>query len=334
MTGKRCKHGLNNRKQGQKMNKQVLEVGRINLRGNVFDHGWFEHIKLKNGKPNMVAIAILGEVFYWYKPTEVRDEETNEIHYKQKFKADMLQKSYQQLADAFGFTKRQVKDACDYLKEKELLHIEFRTITVNGTKLNNVMYVEPKTENIKAISKLYMPQNVTGSYDETEHPPTVERNRVPRQNGTPSYDKTEQAPTVERGTNTESTTKNSTQSSTETTTTTNSAGGGASHNVGIADIISFWENNGFGINNTNAKNTLLDYVNEGFTYEVLLKALVIASEQGKTNLAYVKGILLKWEQNEVFTLDKVEAYNKQKGAGKNAKNSNAADEAKKYDLPF
>ena len=40
----------------------------------------------------MVAITILSEIFYWYKPTEIKDERTNEIQYKQKFKADKLQK--------------------------------------------------------------------------------------------------------------------------------------------------------------------------------------------------------------------------------------------------
>ena len=87
------------------MNNKVLQIGQINFRGNVIDHGWFKTLTLENGKPNIVAITILGEIVYWYKPTEIRSEEFNQIQYKQKFKADMLQKNYQQLADSFGFTK-------------------------------------------------------------------------------------------------------------------------------------------------------------------------------------------------------------------------------------
>ena len=54
------------------MNNKVLQIGQINFRGNVIDHGWFKTLTLDNGKPNIVAITILGEIVYWYKPTEVR----------------------------------------------------------------------------------------------------------------------------------------------------------------------------------------------------------------------------------------------------------------------
>ncbi|PGT36460.1 DNA replication protein DnaD [Bacillus anthracis] len=181
------------------MNNNVMEIARINLRGNTMDQGWFKHLTLDNGKPYMVAISVLSEVFYWYKPTELRDEETNEIRYKQKFKADKLQKSYIQLAETFGFTKRQVKDACDYLKSKGLIVIEFRTIIVNGIRCNNVMFIEPVPQEIMKISILY------------QYPITLERKRVPRSNVPPSHIKTEEAPTLERGTNTEITTKITTE---------------------------------------------------------------------------------------------------------------------------
>lgn len=76
--------------------------------------------------------------------------------------------------------KRQVKDACDYLKDRRLVHIEFRTIFVNGTRCNNVMFIEPIPEEIQKISILYW---------ENGTPPTLERKRVLQQNEPPSYDK-------------------------------------------------------------------------------------------------------------------------------------------------
>lgn len=181
------------------MNNNVMQIARINLRGNTMDQGWFKHLTLDNGKPYMVAISVLSEVFYWYKPTELRDEETNEIRYKQKFKADKLQKSYIQLAETFGFTKRQVKDACDYLKSKGLITIEFRTIIANGVRCNNVMFIEPVPQEITKISILY------------QDPITLERKRVLRSNVPPSHIETEEAPTLERRTNTEITTENTTK---------------------------------------------------------------------------------------------------------------------------
>lgn len=181
------------------MNTNVIKVARINLQGNTLDQGWFKYLTLENGKPYMVAITILSEIFYWYKPTEIKDERTNEIQYKQKFKADKLQKSYQQLADSFGFTKRQVQEACKYLVKRELIAIEFRTIIVNGTRHNNVMYVEPIVKNIEKISILY------------QEPITSESDTLPHSNERGSHTKTEEAPTLKRGTNTKNTTENTTE---------------------------------------------------------------------------------------------------------------------------
>ncbi|HFK1690502.1 DNA replication protein DnaD [Bacillus paranthracis] len=181
------------------MNNNVMKIARINLRGNTMDQGWFKHLTLDNGKPYMVAITVLSEIFYWYKPTEIRDEKTNEIRYKQKFKADKLQKSYQQLADSFGFTKRQVLEACKYLLKRKLIVIEFRTIIVNGTRHNNVMYVEPIVENIEKISILY------------QDPITLESDTLPHYKEGGSHTETGEAPTLKRGTNTEITTKNTTE---------------------------------------------------------------------------------------------------------------------------
>lgn len=79
------------------------------------------------------------------------------------------------------------------------------------------------------------------------------------------------------------------------------------HSVGIADIISFWDINGFGHNNINAKQDLLKYLDDGFTSEAILKALVIASESNVCTLKYVKGILHKWENKGAKTLEQVEA---------------------------
>ncbi|GIN13164.1 hypothetical protein J26TS2_30310 [Shouchella clausii] len=176
------------------MNERVMQIAQINFKGNVIDHGWYEAITMKNGKPYMVAIVLLSEIVYWYRPTEVRDEQTNEIIYKQKFSSDKLQKSYQQLADTFGFTKRQIKDACDHLKRLGLIETEFRTVNIKGIPNSNVLFIEPVPEAIKAISKLYTPL-------------TLQRNTPLHSNVGPSYVTTEDPPTPERRTYTDITTK-------------------------------------------------------------------------------------------------------------------------------
>ncbi|HGV4076276.1 TPA: DnaD domain-containing protein [Bacillus paranthracis] len=272
------------------MNNVVLQIGQMNFRGNVIDHGWFKTLTLDNGKPNMVAISILGEVVYWYKPTEVRDEHSNNVRYKQKFKADTLQKSYQQFADSFGFTKRQVKDACDYLKDRRLVRIEFRTVFVNGTRCNNVMFIEPIPEEIQKISILYW---------ENGTPPTLERKRVLQQNVPPSYDKTEDPPTFKRKTNTEITTKNTTE------------------NVSSSSIFSFYENN-FGILNSFIAENISQWIND--TNEELVQAAMERALKQQKKWNYAEGILKQWVNNNVKTLKDVDAleteYQRNKGVKK------------------
>ncbi|MBJ8039015.1 DnaD domain protein [Bacillus cereus group sp. N17] len=272
------------------MNNVVLQIGQMNFRGNVIDHGWFKTLTLDNGKPNMVAISILGEVVYWYKPTEVRDEHSNNVRYKQKFKADTLQKSYQQFADSFGFTKRQVKDACDYLKGRGLVHIEFRTVFVNGTRCNNVMFIEPVPEEIQKISILYW---------ENGTPPTLERKRVLQQDVPPSYYKTEEPPTFKRKTNTEITTKNTTE------------------NVSSSSILSFYENN-FGILNSFIAENISQWIND--TNEELVQAAMERALKQQKKWNYAEGILKQWINNNVKTLKDVDAleteYQRNKGVKK------------------
>ncbi|EEK99092.1 Prophage LambdaBa04, DnaD replication protein [Bacillus cereus BDRD-ST26] len=262
----------------------------MNFRGNVIDHGWFKTLTLDNGKPNMVAISILGEVVYWYKPTEVRDEHSNNVRYKQKFKADTLQKSYQQFADSFGFTKRQVKDACDYLKDRRLVRIEFRTVFVNGTRCNNVMFIEPIPEEIQKISILYW---------ENGTPPTLERKRVLQPNVPPSYDKTEEPPTFKRKTNTKITTKNTTE------------------NVSSSSIFSFYENN-FGILNSFVAENISQWIND--TNEELVQAAMERALKQQKKWNYAEGILKQWVNNNVKTLKDVDAleteYQRNKGVKK------------------
>jgi len=272
------------------LNNIVLQIGQMNFRGNVIDHGWFKTLTLDNGKPNMVAISILGEVVYWYKPTEVRDEHSNNVRYKQKFKADTLQKSYQQFADSFGFTKRQVKDACDYLKDRRLVRIEFRTVFVNGTRCNNVMFIEPIPEEIQKISILYW---------ENGTPPTLERKRVLQPNVPPSYDKTEEPPTFKRKTNTKITTKNTTE------------------NVSSSSIFSFYENN-FGILNSFVAENISQWIND--TNEELVQAAMERALKQQKKWNYAEGILKQWVNNNVKTLKDVDAleteYQRNKGVKK------------------
>ena len=131
----------------------VEKIGKMNWTGNVIPTNWFRNITFANGKPHFVAITILAEIVYWYRPSIVRDDNTGQIVEKKKFKDDMLQRSYQSFADQFGFSKRQAKEAIDYLVQRQLIRREFRNVrSFTGTILNNVMFVEPIPENLKNVT--------------------------------------------------------------------------------------------------------------------------------------------------------------------------------------
>lgn len=144
----------------------VKAISRVAFTGNIISHNWYKTITLPGGKPDWVAIVILGDVVYWYKETIVRDEDTNEIiERKNKFASDKLQKTYLSYAEYFGLSKRQVKEAIDRLVELGILVREFRTLTTkSGMTLSNVMYLEPVPQSLLEIE--------AGTF--TSHPHTQE----------------------------------------------------------------------------------------------------------------------------------------------------------------
>ncbi|HHK5596946.1 TPA: DnaD domain-containing protein [Bacillus tropicus] len=272
------------------MSNIVTEIGGLNFKGNVVDHEWFNYITFSNGKPHIVAIMVLSEIVYWYRPTVIRDEIDGKVTYKKKFKADKLQKNYQQLADTFGFTKLQVKRACDLLTDMLLIKIEFRTINADGKILNNVMFVEPVPREIKKISSMY--QQIE------EGPGYLEVNRVVTSKSRPSSLTNKESPNFKVKTNTEITTKITTE------------------NVS-SSIFSFYENN-FGILNSFIAESISQWVND--TSEELVQAALERALKQQKKWNYAEGILKQWVNNNVKTLKDVDAleteYQRNKGVKK------------------
>lgn len=272
------------------MSNIVTEIGGLNFKGNVVDHEWFNYITFSNGKPHIVAIMVLSEIVYWYRPTVIRDEIDGKVTYKKKFKADKLQKNYQQLADTFGFTKLQVKRACDLLTDMLLIKIEFRTINADGKILNNVMFVEPVPTEIKKISSMYQQIEEGSGY--------LEVNRVVSSKSRPSSLTSKGSPNFKVKTNTEITTKITTE------------------NVS-SSIFSFYENN-FGILNTFIAESISQWVND--TSKELVQAAMERALKQQKKWNYAEDILKQWVNNKVKTLKDVDAieteYQRNKGVKK------------------
>ena len=127
-------------------NEIVDAMGSINISGNIIPAVCYRTITKENGKPYLLAIVILADIVYWYRPSEVRDQGTGHIlGWKKKFSDDLLRQSYQYYAELFGESKKTIKTAMDKLEKLQVIRREFRTVSYgDGLVCNNVMYVELK----------------------------------------------------------------------------------------------------------------------------------------------------------------------------------------------
>ncbi|MFA5401423.1 MAG: hypothetical protein WC359_13320 [Dehalococcoidia bacterium] len=130
-----------------------IDMLSFSLTGNVTPPQWYKSITHENGKPDAIAVTLLSEIVYWYRPTEERNEPTGGVtgHHR-KFDADKLQRSYTSFADEFGFTKNQVKAAIKNLQDKGVIDLEFRTIKPHGQAINNVLYIGLNVARLKELT--------------------------------------------------------------------------------------------------------------------------------------------------------------------------------------
>ena len=152
-------------------NQIVDEMAQISIKGNVIPQEWYKHVTRKNGKPHLLAISILGDVVYWHRPTELRDENTGYIiGWKKKFKGDRLQKTYKYYSNMFGESKDSVKAAFDVLVEIGVIVRDFEDIEhADGTYSSNVMYIDIVPERLRDITFGYDETDSSMGSDENEH---------------------------------------------------------------------------------------------------------------------------------------------------------------------
>lgn len=131
-------------------NKIVDEISALHI--NSIPEAWYRTV-VRNNQPHAMAILVLWDLVYWYKWTEVRDEASGMVvSYKKKFKADLLQRSYDAIAVKFGITKRQATDIIVFLEKLGALKRVFRNIKVANTTLSNVLFIELVPSVIKDLS--------------------------------------------------------------------------------------------------------------------------------------------------------------------------------------
>ena len=125
-------------------NKIVDAVAKMQLTGNIVHEAWYHTVTKKNGKCCPLAVLILADIVYWYRPAEHRDEETQAVTYYKKFHDnDYLQRSYAQIMSRYGISKKQAYEALVVLENLGVIKRHFRTITTSGgNRMGNVMFLE------------------------------------------------------------------------------------------------------------------------------------------------------------------------------------------------
>jgi DnaD/phage-associated family protein len=79
----------------------------------------------------------------------------------------------------------------------------------------------------------------------------------------------------------------------------------------VKEIIEFWDDNGFGLSNLNAKQQLLAWLDDSNFLQpkqVILKAMNIACANNKRKLNYIIGILKNWENESLLSVEEIDAY--------------------------
>lgn len=133
---------------------EVLALIDLSPHGDVIDGNWYRHVKGKTGNTHHLAVAILGDIVWWYRPVIVRDEITGAIKgYQKKFKGHKLQRSLKHLEEKFGASRQQVRSALDVLVHNQLIDIELATVRLeSGAIANNVRFIGINSARIIEIS--------------------------------------------------------------------------------------------------------------------------------------------------------------------------------------
>lgn len=136
------------------LTKEVEQIAQIEITGNIIPVNWYKTILKDNGKPDLVAIQILADIVYWYKPTEIRDERTGNIQgYVRKFHGEYLQKTYKSYADMFGISEHLVKQSVKQLEKLKVIERVFKTLTVGEMTLSNVLFLKINPETLIKLNE-------------------------------------------------------------------------------------------------------------------------------------------------------------------------------------
>ncbi|PCJ28930.1 MAG: hypothetical protein COA94_03350, partial [Rickettsiales bacterium] len=93
--------------------------------GNIVPHCWYKSIKAPSGKPDLVAITILSELWFLHRKSGGVEFNDGYSHFERKF----------------DFSRSQLQDATLRLHETGLLRRSFRALVINGRTFPNELHL-------------------------------------------------------------------------------------------------------------------------------------------------------------------------------------------------
>ena len=122
-------------------NKQYKTIYHPILTGNITPHDWYEKFTNSRGRPDLSLISVLSEIVYWYRPKRIKDNQTGDITYINKFLGDAWQTSYEHFEKKFGFNREKLRRIFVKLEQIGICYREFRNVKLRGQTYNNRLFI-------------------------------------------------------------------------------------------------------------------------------------------------------------------------------------------------
>lgn len=131
-------------------NEIVYKISTMKLRA--VEPTWYKTVVDEKGRTNILSVAILHDVFYWYTSDKVCGTD-NVISCKNDYSDKYcVQRSYEQLEDMFNVSRKQVYTALLLLEKIGVIQRVFKSVDTEFGTIHNVMFLIINPEKLYEIS--------------------------------------------------------------------------------------------------------------------------------------------------------------------------------------
>jgi hypothetical protein len=134
------------------VNKQYNTIYHPILTGNITPNDWYEKFTNSRGRPDLSLISVLSEIVYWYRPKKVKDNQTGNITYVNKFLGDAWQTSYEHFEKKFSFNREKLRRIFVKLEQMGICTREFRNVKLRGQTYNNRLFIHLSSQFLNSYS--------------------------------------------------------------------------------------------------------------------------------------------------------------------------------------